>query len=114
MESLAKKKSLAVRNVGTPDIDEVRVAASEKLDQTRRVALGQFMTPSAIARFMVALFQKWPEQIELLDAGAGVGSLSEAFAHRFAEIAPVGAQLTVAALRSTTCSLAISKNACSI
>jgi len=46
--------------------------------------LGQFMTPPEIARFMVSMFpDRNLEVCNLLDAGAGLGSLSSAFADRF-------------------------------
>jgi len=64
-------------------IDEIRRMASDQLDQGRRSDRGQFMTPSSVANFMVSLFQKWPKNVRLLDPGAGVGSLSEAFARQF-------------------------------
>lgn len=41
------------------------------------------MTPWPIARFMASMFRKWPKEATLLDPGAGVGSLSEAFADQF-------------------------------
>jgi Eco57I restriction-modification methylase len=66
-------------------IEEVRREATGKLDPKRRGALGQFMTPSAIADFMASMFRKWPEHIDLLDPGAGIGSLTEAFARKFLE-----------------------------
>src|SRR5439155_13824074 len=45
----------------------------------RRSALGQFMTPAATARLMASMFQAKHDSIRLLDAGAGVGSLTAAF-----------------------------------
>lgn len=60
-------------------LDEIRREASRQLDPVRRSALGQFMTPSSIARFMAGLFSPTTGPIRLLDAGAGVGSLTSAF-----------------------------------
>jgi predicted RNA methylase len=60
-------------------VDEIRLEASRQLDPQRRSALGQFMTPSPIARFMAGLFSPTHQPIRLLDAGAGVGSLTSAF-----------------------------------
>jgi len=37
-------------------LDQVRLDVSAKLDQSRRSELGQFMTPSNVARFMANLF----------------------------------------------------------
>src|SRR5688572_15700755 len=36
------------------------------------------MTPATVASFMVKAFGAWPEHVRLLDAGAGVGSLTAA------------------------------------
>ena len=59
-------------------IDQVRREASSLLDSRRRSDLGQYMTPSPIAAFMASLFS-YNGQARLLDAGAGVGSLTSAF-----------------------------------
>ncbi len=51
----------------------------------RRSALGQFMTPANVARFMASLFP--PSSLKhclLLDAGAGLGALTCAFLDRWA------------------------------
>ena len=63
-------------------IEQIRLAASAQLDPLTRSALGQFMTPWAIACFMASLFSA-RTPVTLLDAGAGVGSLSMAFLNRF-------------------------------
>lgn len=55
------------------------MAASE-----RKAQLGQFFTPAAIAAFMAGLFAPGTEDAcRLLDAGAGIGSLSDAFLRRW-------------------------------
>lgn len=59
-------------------IDQVRREASSLLDAQRRSDLGQYMTPFPIAAFMASLFS-FNDQARLLDAGAGVGSLTSAF-----------------------------------
>ena len=41
--------------------------------------MGQFPTPPAIARFMASLFSETDGNVRLLDAGAGVGTLTAAF-----------------------------------
>lgn len=54
-------------------------------DRQSKSALGQFMTPSSVARFMANLFDL-PENLQhchLLDAGAGLGALSCAFLDRW-------------------------------
>lgn len=39
------------------------------------------MSPAPVARFMAQMFKTFPDDIRVLDAGAGVGSLSAAFVH---------------------------------
>ncbi|MHB8760686.1 MAG: Eco57I restriction-modification methylase domain-containing protein, partial [Thiobacillus sp.] len=54
------------------------------MDRKQRSALGQFMTPSRVADFMAGLFSPIRDgNIRLLDAGAGIGSLSAAFLERW-------------------------------
>jgi adenine-specific DNA-methyltransferase len=65
-------------------------SASKRLDPERRAALGQFMTPVPIANFMASLFQNWPEECRLLDPGAGIGSLTQAFARGYFKRTPRG------------------------
>jgi tRNA1(Val) A37 N6-methylase TrmN6 len=66
-------------------LDQVRLEASAQLDPGKRAQLGQFMTPSRVARFMASLFSaSHLHTARLLDAGAGVGSLSAAFLDRWA------------------------------
>jgi adenine-specific DNA-methyltransferase len=60
-------------------IDLFRVDATRNLDPATRSSLGQFLTPPAVARFMAALFHGPSEDLRVLDAGAGVGSLTAAF-----------------------------------
>jgi adenine-specific DNA-methyltransferase len=65
--------------------DAVRREVSPGLALKRKSALGQFMTPSPVARFMASLFPPATLQTcRLLDAGAGVGALSCAFLDRWA------------------------------
>lgn len=60
-------------------VDFLRLDANRKLDPERRSELGQFMTPPVTARLMASMFEARSESITLLDAGAGVGSLTAAF-----------------------------------
>ena len=54
------------------------------LDSQRKSQLGQFFTPPDIATFMASLFsQSKGGTCRLLDAGAGIGTLSEAFLDRW-------------------------------
>jgi len=45
-------------------------------ERDHRSLLGQFFTPAATAEFMASLFNPLPEDVRLLDAGAGEGALS--------------------------------------
>ena len=65
-------------------LDDIRITATRELDQSKRGALGQFMTPSQIAGFMAGLFT-YGKSACLLDAGAGIGSLTSAFLDRAIE-----------------------------
>lgn len=56
-------------------LDSLRHEANAKLDPKKKGALGQFMTPFKIAEFMASLFSKRTDVV-LLDAGAGIGSLT--------------------------------------
>ncbi|AJP60127.1 SAM-dependent methyltransferase (plasmid) [Pandoraea vervacti] len=64
--------------------DRVRRDVAPCIAQRRKSALGQFMTPASVARFMASLFPPSTLQTcRLLDAGAGVGALSCAFLDRW-------------------------------
>ncbi len=64
---------IEIVNYVLPDLQET-------VDFQRRSELGQFMTPSQIAHFMVSLFDRSKfGDIRLLDPGAGLGALSTAF-----------------------------------
>lgn len=81
------------RNHGGRVTDASRIEVTSRLDPDERSRLGQFMTPTVVADFMATLFTHWPRHIVLLDPGAGIGSLTEAFAERFRQCAPRGAVL---------------------
>jgi adenine-specific DNA-methyltransferase len=64
--------------------DSVRRAVAPGITTKHKSALGQFMTPAPVARFMASLFP--PSDLStcvLLDAGAGLGALSCAFLDRW-------------------------------
>lgn len=60
-------------------VEALRLTANAGLEADRRGTLGQFMTPPPVARLMAAMFEDLSGDIHLLDAGAGVGSLTTAF-----------------------------------
>jgi adenine-specific DNA-methyltransferase len=67
--------------------DALRREVAPRLAMKRKSALGQFMTPSPVAKFMASLFPSATLQTcRLLDAGAGVGALSCAFLDRLAAV----------------------------
>ncbi len=57
-------------------LDARRAEANARLDPVIKAELGQFMTPSSIARFMADLFEPITAETSLLDCGAGIGSLT--------------------------------------
>lgn len=59
-------------------VDFFRSKASQKLDPALRSEMGQFFTPSSVASLMASMLSKRPQTLNILDAGAGVGSLSAA------------------------------------
>jgi len=60
-------------------VDFFRLDATRRLELDRRAEFGQFMTPPSTARLMASMFVADSEHLSLLDAGAGVGSLTAAF-----------------------------------
>ena len=66
-------------------VDTIRKDVAQRISQKRKSEFGQFMTPATVAHFMASLFSPATLQTaRLLDAGAGIGSLSSAFLDRFA------------------------------
>jgi adenine-specific DNA-methyltransferase len=66
-------------------IDERRKKIAGATTAKRKSELGQFMTPTIIARFMSSMFAPLTgKKIRLIDAGAGIGSLTAAFVERTA------------------------------
>jgi len=66
-------------------IEERRLRVSNSTDTVRKSLFGQFFTPATTAWFMARLFTpSIAGDCRLLDAGAGIGSLSSAFLERCA------------------------------
>ncbi len=64
-------------------IESTRLDLASSIDRDRKNTLGQFLTPNAIAQFMTGLFRlPRANAVTVLDAGAGIGSLSAAVLER--------------------------------
>lgn len=64
--------------------------------ESRKSELGQFMTPSTIAQFMAKQFRTDRlQRVSLLDAGAGQGALSLAFANRWKQVSLESSRLEI-------------------
>lgn len=63
-------------------LDEVRKAFSRTTSRVDRSAIGQFLTPAPIARFMASLFERNVSTVRILDPGAGSGALFAALVER--------------------------------
>ena len=61
------------------ELEAKRKEASAALSPQSRAELGQFFTPGCVALFMASMFEAPKDELRLLDAGAGVGSLTVAF-----------------------------------
>lgn len=82
----------------TDSVDADRRAISHQLAPGTRKELGQFMTPASIGRFMASLFRPCQAEVQLLDAGAGMGSLLAAFVDEMCNHTPHVRQLAVTAV----------------
>ncbi len=65
------------------EVEQVRRRLSRNTDANKKSQFGQFLTPAATAAFMAGLFPPAEGHCRLLDAGAGIGSLSAAFLERW-------------------------------
>jgi tRNA1(Val) A37 N6-methylase TrmN6 len=63
-------------------LEQTRLKVSGRTDAKKKSQLGQFLTPANTASFMAGLFNTSGGECRLLDAGAGIGSLSSAFLDR--------------------------------
>ena len=79
--------------IGVPpqDADALRLKVNGALKPDRKIDLGQFMTPSVIADFMASMFDDSHALASLMDAGAGIGSLTIAAVRRLGSVESVDA-----------------------
>jgi adenine-specific DNA-methyltransferase len=61
------------------ELESARKELSAGLDAKSKAELGQFLTPGPVARFIAGMFRDPGEDVSVLDAGAGLGSLTAAF-----------------------------------
>lgn len=64
-------------------VEQTRLRVSKNTEAKRKSQFGQFLTPAKTAAFMASLFPVAKGSCYLLDAGAGIGSLSAAFLERW-------------------------------
>jgi len=64
-------------------VEQARLRLSRDTDAKKKSQFGQFLTPAGTATFMAGLFPPGEGTCRLLDAGAGIGSLSAAFLDRW-------------------------------
>jgi adenine-specific DNA-methyltransferase len=62
---------------------QTRVYLSQGTEAKKKSQFGQFLTPERTAAFLASLFPSSDGHCRLLDAGAGIGSLSVAFLDRW-------------------------------
>lgn len=77
--ALPKASSLQdIKNDFWNRIEFLRLATISQLSEKSRIELGQVFTPKSVAVLMASFFPDFPNNMKLLDAGAGVGSLTAA------------------------------------
>ena len=64
-------------------IEQTRLRLSKNTEAKKKSQFGQFLTSERTAAFMASLFPESKGRCRLLDAGAGIGSLSAAFLDRW-------------------------------
>ena len=64
-------------------VEQKRLHLSRSTAPSKKAQFGQFLTPASTAAFMAGLFPDGTGPCRLLDAGAGIGSLSAAFLERW-------------------------------
>jgi len=60
-------------------VEQIRKKVQSSLVKESQIEMGQFLTSLPVARLMAGMFTHLPSEIRLVDAGAGIGSLSAAF-----------------------------------
>ena len=78
-------------------LDVIRSDLQKTLDRDRQSAIGQFFTPPTVANMMAGMFTDLLPSVNLLDPGAGVGSLSAAFVARTVQASPRPSSIKITA-----------------
>jgi adenine-specific DNA-methyltransferase len=65
------------------NLELLRLNLSQNTSVLKKALFGQYMTPISVAKYMASLFPEENGICRLLDAGAGIGSLSAAFLERW-------------------------------
>jgi adenine-specific DNA-methyltransferase len=60
------------------NLETARKRVSVGLPLGAKPELGQFLTPNDVARFMAGMFRQEQDEVQILDPGAGIGSLTAA------------------------------------
>jgi adenine-specific DNA-methyltransferase len=69
--------------LATSTVEQKRLFISKNTESQKKSKFGQFFTPARTATFLTNLFPDARGNCRLLDAGAGIGSLSAAFLERW-------------------------------
>ena len=69
-------------------LDTMRIEFQRSLDKDRQSEMGQFLTSASISTLMAGMYAQLPSSINLVDPGAGIGSLSAAFIARAVQSNP--------------------------
>lgn len=77
----------------TPNLAFLADDEPDRPKRSRQSELGQFFTPVRVAEFMAAMFDNPGADVHLLDAGAGEGSLTAAFAGTWAVGRSIAAEM---------------------
>ena len=64
-------------------LEQTRLQVSKRTEPKKKSQFGQFLTPAKTAVFLAGLFPDASGNCRLLDAGAGIGSLSDVFLERW-------------------------------
>ncbi|MBU1397355.1 MAG: SAM-dependent methyltransferase, partial [Proteobacteria bacterium] len=67
------EKEMIIEQLHT--LDDIRKSFNGVISRIDRFEIGQFLTPAAIAKFMSSMFKSGPQDVRILDPGAGTGVL---------------------------------------